>query len=58
MGMAIIEDDCVRNPVYLSEMVHGDVVIQFTKCAPNIWWRFWQFVFFGIRWRSLEGKNK
>jgi hypothetical protein len=27
--------------------------IQFPHLKPNWWWRLWQFVFFGWRWRNL-----
>jgi len=33
-------------------MVPG-LIINFPDEMPNWWWRFWQRVFFGFKWRSL-----
>lgn len=39
-----------------SELRFGGGAIAFRlHCKrPNWWWRFWQFAFFGFRWKQVE----
>ncbi len=34
--------------------IHGSYHIPMTKQWPNVWWRFWQWVFFGFVWKELK----
>lgn len=34
--------------------IKGALDINSYAPRPNIWWRFWQFVFFGFRWEKVK----
>lgn len=31
----------------------GDLAFQLPKPRPNWWWRLWQYLFFGFKWKDL-----
>lgn len=38
--------------------VTAEFVIYFPYDPPNAWWRFWQWLFFGFRWKKLDGEKE
>ena len=43
----------VKNPIIKSELeIVNGFTIEFPHNMPNFWWRFWQWVFFGFKWRE------
>jgi hypothetical protein len=36
-------------------LINGDECFQIhlSKERPNLWWRFWQWIFFGFKWKKL-----
>ncbi len=40
-----------KSVLILSE---GNLKIFLLKSKPNIWWRFWHYVFFGWKWEDCE----
>lgn len=48
--------DCETTlPAAKSEFTFGNdiIVLKWHKPRPNRWWRFWQYVFFGFKWKDL-----
>lgn len=49
-----IDSDMLINPGWKSELtMQGDLAFQLPKPRPNRWWRLWQYVFFGFKWKDL-----
>lgn len=60
----IIADDdrpTIQPIQYRAEMIFMSselLTIKWKKPMPNWWWRLWQYLMFGIKWRNIDDTNK
>lgn len=47
-----------ESPPYRSELrpIGDGVVYSLARKRPNFWWRMWQYLLLGWKWKSLETK--
>lgn len=49
----------ICNPVIKSQMIFMSeklLTINFKEEKPNSWWRFWQWLLLGIKWKDYKGE--
>lgn len=44
--------------IYKSQMFNSaGLAYLYTGDMPCLWWRFWQWIFFGFKWRRINARE-